>query len=461
MEQQHAEQAAHAEAHPAAATMNTLNAAHSTMPDPRPQHASDSHAEESHSDTARNGGGNQRHPHNRGRGGGHRRGNGNGSAHAGRGRGGRGGGRGADHRGQKRRHEDDNDGGDRAARASASASANGDSSEDEAGAGDDVSRKRLRMERRDPTGIRMKAYEEVYTLTTLDPKKAFIIRLDGHTFGTFQRGFKKPYDTRFADSMALTCVDLVKEFNAVFGYAQTDEISLVFLPINPDVAGSELQHAGKVLKLATLAASFCSVRFNFHLNRQEFDPQTEEKVYERVRAHMAHFDGRVFSVPSFAEAVENVLWRAKFDCYRNSVSALAHHYLGNRLSFGLSTKQKLSKLMQMDVDWREMPNKFKFGTFAKKEQYPKECEDPRTHEKLTVMRTTVSSRSFDIDMIAKPRLVSLLFARTWNDFDAHVVPSEPFAELAQAADAASSVSGTASSELTAPPAVDAQLQPES
>jgi tRNA(His) 5'-end guanylyltransferase len=47
----------------------------------------------------------------------------------------------------------------------------------------------------DSMGDRMKAYERT-TQVYVDSSTPYVIRLDGHTFSKFTRGFKKPFDDR-------------------------------------------------------------------------------------------------------------------------------------------------------------------------------------------------------------------------------------------------------------------------
>ena len=56
-------------------------------------------------------------------------------------------------------------------------------------------------------GIRMKGYEKV-TDQKLIRRMPVIIRLDGRSFHTFTRGFKKPFDDILIDSIQKTALYL-------------------------------------------------------------------------------------------------------------------------------------------------------------------------------------------------------------------------------------------------------------
>ena len=79
-------------------------------------------------------------------------------------------------------------------------------------------------------GNRLKGYEKEYE-TYIPYDNHIVIRLDGHKFSKFTKGFKRPFDEVLHNAMIETTKDLVKEFHAVTGYTQSDEITLV-IPAN-------------------------------------------------------------------------------------------------------------------------------------------------------------------------------------------------------------------------------------
>src|SRR4051812_23385307 len=106
---------------------------------------------------------------------------------------------------------------------------------------------------------RMKKYEASHDYT-LPPTSPAILRLDGHGFSKFTAHFCRPFDQRIHDAMIATCADLLHFFPpAIVAYTQSDEITLVF----PNGVQS---FNDRIQKLVSLAASYCSVRFNVHLS---------------------------------------------------------------------------------------------------------------------------------------------------------------------------------------------------
>ena len=80
----------------------------------------------------------------------------------------------------------------------------------------------------DDLGNRMKENYEERSRTYLTRRTPVIIRLDGCHFHTFTKGFKKPFDKIFVQTMQDTMKYLCEHIQGcVLGYTQSDEITLV------------------------------------------------------------------------------------------------------------------------------------------------------------------------------------------------------------------------------------------
>jgi len=260
----------------------------------------------------------------------------------------------------------------------------------------------------DQIGERMKGYE-ANSSSKLDPNLPFLARIDGHKFSNFTRGFKRPFDQRIHNATSKTTEDLVVQFGAYLGYTQSDEITLLF----PECKEKQsLIFDGKIQKLASLMASYASVRFTYHMLQSQWDP-SESKIKEKVESFQAHFDGRVFNVPNRAEALNNLMWRSSFDCRRNSVFSLALSLYPAQQLLKLGTTALVEKMKkEKNVDWEEQVPAFKYGSFVKKELYEKEGEDYKTKEKRTFTRTKVVTKSFKLDGHNEKNL-NMLFSKYW------------------------------------------------
>merc|ERR1719229_170009 len=258
----------------------------------------------------------------------------------------------------------------------------------------------------------MKGYEEAGKASLcVNHCEPLIVRLDGHCFSTFTKGFVRPFDENLHRAMVLTTADLVERFHAQTGYTQSDEITLIWdaaLKEETEDESSELKtendsenvkvvsqkkkrkkqshpesrvhlFGGRTTKISSVLSGFCSARFNYHLTQMSNEGVFEdEKVYkkhiqQRVISGMAHFDGRTFNVPSDTEVLNNIIWRCSFDCRRNSVSALARKYYSPKEMHGKG-RHELVEMMKREknVNWDDAPMAFRFGTFVKRELYEKE-----------------------------------------------------------------------------------------
>ncbi|KAJ7928847.1 hypothetical protein B0H13DRAFT_2228821 [Mycena leptocephala] len=153
-------------------------------------------------------------------------------------------------------------------------------------------------------GERMKRYEAVTDQYLPDDQPA-IIRIDGHGFSKFTRGFEKPFD-----------------------------------------------HPGR----STAASGSLPASPRGSLRAVQPPPRKAADVPER-KLGTAHFDGRVFSVPNVAELLNNLIWRAKMDCRRNSISAFgAQEQYEFTATDGLTGKEVTSTRTRMwseDIPWWE------------------------------------------------------------------------------------------------------------
>jgi tRNA(His) 5'-end guanylyltransferase len=203
-------------------------------------------------------------------------------------------------------------------------------------------------------GNRMKMYEGIEAKRMLIPKLPILVRIDGKTFSKFTRGLKRPYDERMHNLMVEVTKLLVSEYNALIGYTQSDEISLV---IYSETLESQVPFNGRVQKLIGDMAAFTTLHFNRLL--PEYLPEEYVKRYPR-------FDCRVWNVPTLEEAANTILWR-EMDATKNSISMAAQHYFSHKKLQGKNGKEMQDMLMlEKNINWNDYPAFFKRGTFVKK-----------------------------------------------------------------------------------------------
>eukprot|EP00998_Keelungia_sp_KM082_P006250 NODE_2508_length_1049_cov_109.477223_g2490_i0.p1 GENE.NODE_2508_length_1049_cov_109.477223_g2490_i0~~NODE_2508_length_1049_cov_109.477223_g2490_i0.p1 ORF type:complete len:339 (+),score=54.95 NODE_2508_length_1049_cov_109.477223_g2490_i0:88-1017(+) len=259
----------------------------------------------------------------------------------------------------------------------------------------------------------MKSYEKL-TEVSVDTKLPYVVRVDGHKFSTFTRGFKKPFDPRLSRAMTQATAAVLHTLQAQTAYTQSDESTFVFVPQMmqfpaPQEDKSTANFSGRVAKLASYAASQMSVKFNYFLMQEEFDSD-EAALREKVMRCDAYFDGRVFNVPSVAEALNNILWRSAHDCVRNSRLSWATHIKGHRWVQNKTTDVLVKELAEEGHMWEELPLQQQYGTFLKRENVMKQTV--HDGKEIVALRTTTAARAFAPKF--SDEFVRLVVSKTWN-----------------------------------------------
>jgi tRNA(His) 5'-end guanylyltransferase len=220
-------------------------------------------------------------------------------------------------------------------------------------------------------GDRMKLYELALE-TSIPGSSAYIVRLDGVSFSTFTRGLDPVFDMVFTRSIILTMNDLVQHFHAVTGYCHSDEITLVFPPVDPTVVGAKHLYAGRVQKLVSVLSSCTAARFNYHFAEQIRHREVGKGVYKSTtyaKMHWAYFDARVLAFPNdrLYEVVNHMIWRSKFDCYRNCVSAFGRQFFSSKqLDKVNCTKMIADMKTYKGFDFATVPCFLRHGVVAKR-----------------------------------------------------------------------------------------------
>lgn len=206
----------------------------------------------------------------------------------------------------------------------------------------------------DEFGDRMKAYESVFTTDRINPESILCVRIDGKNFSKFTKPFNKPFDHVLSSMMVSTMKHLVNETHAQIGFTQSDEITLIY---TLGEKASEYIFGGKVSKINSILASMATAQFNYLVIREA----------SHITNRFAYFDCRCWEVPSLVEASNVILWRAQ-DAKKNSVSSWFRFIAGAKKMHGMNQQQMKDHIREsMGLEWDDLPNKFKYGTFVKPE----------------------------------------------------------------------------------------------
>ncbi len=169
-----------------------------------------------------------------------------------------------------------------------------------------------------------------------------VARLDGHGFTRLTKkewDLEKPFDIRFRDAMIETTKHLMNcGFRIVYGYTQSDEISLLF-HLKDETFGR------KDRKLVSILAAEASVAFSMSTGKS------------------AVFDNRLVPLPTAENVIDYFRWRQE-DAHRNSLNSHCYWALrkegqsaekAERLLSGISNSEKNEILFERGINYNNLP----------------------------------------------------------------------------------------------------------
>ncbi len=227
----------------------------------------------------------------------------------------------------------------------------------------------------DDLDSKMRVYETAGDVCVL-PGMYMVARIDGRSFTRLTKEvhqFESPFDARMRDMMAQTTEHLMNcGFRVIYGYTQSDEISLLFHP-------AEEGFGRKLRKYDSILAGEASAAFSLLLG-----------------AH-ACFDCRIAQFPNEALVVDYFRWRNE-DAHRNALSAhcywrLRRENLSVRAATeklnGMSVAEKNELLFQYGLNFNDVPNWQKRGIGLYWEEYQKDSLNPQTGAAVTTTRRRI------------------------------------------------------------------------
>lgn len=194
--------------------------------------------------------------------------------------------------------------------------------------------------------------EKNFSNEVMIPTLPVIIRLDGNNFSTWTKGLKKPFDADLSNLMIDTTKFLVQETNAVIGYTQSDEITLILYSSDRK---SSIYNDGKKQKILSKLSAKCVTYFN-----------EQRKKYLPNHNKVAVFDCRVYQTPTLHDGAIQLLWREN-DATKNSISMLAQSLFPHEDLKNLNGNQMQDKMWkEKGVNWNDLEAKYKRGTYVKR-----------------------------------------------------------------------------------------------
>lgn len=232
----------------------------------------------------------------------------------------------------------------------------------------------------DDLGTRMKSYYENIPKTKLMRRTPVAIRIDGKAFHTFTKGFDRPFDKVLMTTMQETTKYLCENIQGcVFGYTQSDEITLVLIDYRRLNSSAWFDY--EVQKICSIAASMATMVFNkffgkyvdkYRFNKWDGISKYEDGTQEYIQTLLnavdkgAMFDARCFNIPK--EEVTNLIYWRQLDATRNSIQMVgqanfSHKELQNKNCNDIQNML----LTERDINWNNYPTNCKRGTAVIKE----------------------------------------------------------------------------------------------
>lgn len=204
-------------------------------------------------------------------------------------------------------------------------------------------------------GDRMKGYENTFR-HSLPRRLPVLIRIDGKAFHTYTKGCQKPFDFDLNNAMWETAKYLCENImGCKVAYHQSDEISLLLT--NDDKLTTEAWFDNNLQKIVSIASSLATAKFNEIMRSKYLEKQ------------LALFDARAWVLPK--DEVNNYfLWRQQ-DATKNSISMVAQHYFSPKQLHKKNGSMKQDMLMEIGVNWNDLPTWQKRGACIIKEKYQK------------------------------------------------------------------------------------------
>lgn len=200
-------------------------------------------------------------------------------------------------------------------------------------------------ESKDAFGDRMKTFEND-GIPRITPEIAgdndliLYLRLDGRSFSKFTKKIKvdKPRDKLLSKVFNDATTNTMKEFSLLFGFSQSDEISLIFKPISGKNPTRQLPFNGNIAKLLSVVTSYYTSAFIHAFN----------EAYKYVP--IISFDCRYAVFENTTDATNMVLWRYQ-DAQRNYINDVAMTMRSAKQLHQVSTKDKLTMIIENNPEF--------------------------------------------------------------------------------------------------------------
>ena len=252
--------------------------------------------------------------------------------------------------------------------------------------------------------------EKNFSPEVMIPTLPVIIRLDGNNFHNWTKGLSRPFDEKLVDLMVDTTKFLVKETNAVIGYTQSDEITLILYSNDRKIS---IYNDGKKQKILSKLTGKCVNYFN-----------DRRKHYLPGHDKVANFDCRIYQTPNLHDACVQLLWREN-DATKNSIQMLAQSIFSHKDLQNMNSSQIQDKLMlEKGVNWDKLPARLKRGSYVRRVVTSK----PFSKEELSTLHDKHQAHR-NPDLVIERNIISVIelpiFNKITNKVDVVFGSAEP------------------------------------
>lgn len=234
--------------------------------------------------------------------------------------------------------------------------------------------------KRDDLGNRMKTFYEEIPKTRLMRRCPVIFRLDGRSFHTFTRGFKRPFDDVLIKTMQETAKYLCENIQGCqLAYTESDEISLLQIDYQRFETSAWFDY--EIQKMCSISASMATMAFNqiFRdmVGELHIKGSLEEEyscILYKAAQNGAMFDARVFNIPR--EEVTNYFYWRQLDASRNSIQMVGQaNFSHKELQYKSCNDIQDMLMTQKGINWNDFSTYQKRGSCVVRNKVVLESDD--------------------------------------------------------------------------------------
>ena len=257
---------------------------------------------------------------------------------------------------------------------------------------------------------RMKEYEK-RNQYYLQKRTPVAIRVDGRSFHTFTKGFKRPFDYIFMKSMQETAKYMCENMgNAKFAYVQSDEITIILTDY--DTLETDCWFNYRTDKLCSISASMATMAFNKYFEENVTNEVLEYKmvphcveIQQEIKEYHntliaaldkgAMFDARCFNIPK--EEVTNLIYWRQLDASRNSIQMVGQaNFSHNELQNKSCNDIQDMLMLQKNINWNDFPTYQKRGSCVVKSDEKETITEDNIGTKMTIRSKWIIDKEMPI-----------------------------------------------------------------